>query len=157
MPCLYSFAASCKVFLSLCFEFGDCSPYCVKCGTSLKEDGRFCAVCGAAVPNFTSKEYTVSDSNLVERVREMLNEGNVTRVIVKDEAGKTFLEILATVGAVGLVVAPCLAALGVIAALVTNFRIIVNEKGRRFIRAVLREEGISPRSQGLRLGHQRAR
>ena len=118
----YSFYLCYALFArALCFEFGDCSPYCVKCGTSLKEDGRFCAVCGAAVPNFTSKEYTVSDSNLVERVREMLQEGNVARVIVKNEAGKTLPKIPATVGVVGVVVAPRLGDLGIITALVTNF------------------------------------
>ena len=52
------------------------------------------------MPKFTSEEYTVSGSNLVDRVRELLHEGNVTRVIVKDEAGKTLLEIPATLGVV---------------------------------------------------------
>jgi hypothetical protein len=64
---------------------------------------------------------------LIER-RELLHEGNVTRVIVKDEAGKTLLEIPATVGVVGVIVAPWLAALGVVAALVTNCRIIVERR-----------------------------
>ncbi|HEX7483133.1 MAG TPA: DUF4342 domain-containing protein [Candidatus Bathyarchaeia archaeon] len=103
-------------------------PYCIKCGAPLKEGDKFCAVCGAAVPKFTSEEYTVSGSNLVDRVRELLHEGNVTRVIVKDEAGKTLLEIPATLGVVGVVVAPWLAALGVIAALVTNCKIFVERR-----------------------------
>jgi predicted nucleic acid-binding Zn-ribbon protein len=103
-------------------------PYCVKCGALLKEGDKFCAVCGAAVPKFTSEEYTVSGSNLVDRVRELLHEGNVTRVIVKDEAGKTLLEIPATVGVLGVVLAPWLAALGVVAALVTNCKIIVERR-----------------------------
>jgi hypothetical protein len=80
------------------------------------------------VPKFTSQEYTVSSNNLVDRVRELLHEGNVTRVIVKDEAGKTLLEIPATLGVVGAVVAPWLAALGVITALVTNCKIIVERR-----------------------------
>jgi hypothetical protein len=103
-------------------------PYCVKCGAPIKEDDKFCAVCGTAVPKFTSQEYTVSGNNLVDRVRELLHEGNVTRVIVKDEAGKTLLEIPATLGVVGAVVAPWLAALGVITALVTNCKIIVERR-----------------------------
>ena len=103
-------------------------PYCVKCGSPLKEDDRFCAVCGAAVPKFTSEEYTVSGSNLVDRVRELLHEGNVTRVIVKDDSGKTLLEIPATVGVVGVVVVPWLAALGVVAALVANCKIVVERR-----------------------------
>jgi hypothetical protein len=70
----------------------------------------------------------VSGSNLVDRVRELLHEGNMTRVIVKDEAGKTLLEIPATVGVVGVIIAPWLAALGVIAALVTKCRIEVERR-----------------------------
>jgi hypothetical protein len=58
----------------------------------------------------------------------LLNEGNVTRVIVKDEAGKNLLEIPTTLGVVGAVVAPWLAALGVIAALVTKCKIIVERR-----------------------------
>ena len=80
------------------------------------------------MPKFTSEEYTVSGSNLVDRVRELLHEGNVTRVIVKDEAGKTLLEIPATVGVLGVVLAPWLAALGVVAALVTKCKIIVERR-----------------------------
>ena len=48
------------------------------------------------MPKFASEEYTVSGSNLVDRVRELLHKGNATRVIVKAEGGKT-LEIPATV------------------------------------------------------------
>ncbi len=65
---------------------------------------------------------------MVDKVRELLHEGNVTRLIVKDEAEKTLLEIPVTVGVVGVVVAPWLAALGVIAALVTNCKIVVERR-----------------------------
>jgi hypothetical protein len=103
-------------------------PYCVKCGAALKAADKFCAVCGVAAPKFTSEEYRVSGKDVVNRVGELLHEGNVTRVIVKDEAGKTLLEIPATVGVVGVVIAPWLAALGVVAALVTNCRIVVERR-----------------------------
>ncbi len=103
-------------------------PYCVKCGAPIKDTDKFCSVCGAAVPKFTSEEYTVSGSKLVNRVSELLHEGNVTRIIVKNEAGKTLLEIPATVGVVGAVVVPWLAALGVIAALVANCKIVVERR-----------------------------
>lgn len=102
--------------------------YCVKCGSLLKEGDRFCAVCGAPVAKVTREEYTVSGSSLVDRVRELLHEGNVTRVMVLDEKGKTLLEIPATVGVVGVVLAPWLVALGVIAALVTNCRLVVERR-----------------------------
>jgi uncharacterized membrane protein YvbJ len=103
-------------------------PYCVKCGASVKEDDKFCAVCGAAVAKFTREEFSVSASNLVDRVKELLHEGNVTRIIVKDEKGKVLLEIPATVGVIGTVLVPWLAALGVIAALVTNCKIVVERR-----------------------------
>ena len=103
-------------------------PYCVKCGSPLKETDKFCPNCGAAVAKVTQEEYTVSGGDLVDRVRELLHEGNVTRVIVKDEGGKVLLEIPVTVGVVGVVIAPWLVALGVIAALVTNCKIVVERR-----------------------------
>jgi uncharacterized membrane protein YvbJ len=103
-------------------------PYCTKCGVPLKEEDKFCPACGTPVAKVTREEYSVSGSNLVERVEELLHEGNVTRIIVKDEKGKTLLEIPATVGVIGVVLAPWLAALGVIAALVTNCKIVVERR-----------------------------
>jgi hypothetical protein len=94
----------------------------------LKEDDKFCPVCGAPVARVTREEYSVSGSNLVDRVRELLHEVNVTRVIIKDDKGKVLLEIPATVGVVGVVLAPWLVALGVIAVLVTNCKIVVERR-----------------------------
>jgi len=103
-------------------------PYCTKCGAPLKEEDKFCPVCGAPAARVTREEYTVSSSNLVDRVGELLHEGNVTRVIVKDEKGKVLLEIPATMGVIGVVLAPWLAALGVIAALAANCKIVVERR-----------------------------
>lgn len=103
-------------------------PYCVKCGSPIKADDKFCPVCGAATPKYTSEEYRVSGKDLVDRVGELLHEGNVTRIIVKDDGDKTLLEIPVTVGVIGVVLAPWLAALGVIAALVANCRIVVERR-----------------------------
>ncbi len=102
--------------------------YCAKCGTRLKEGDAFCTNCGAKVSKITREEYTVSSDNLIDRVRDLLHEGNVTRVIVKDVSGKTLLEIPATIGVIGVVLAPWLAALGVIAALATNCKIVVERR-----------------------------
>ncbi len=103
-------------------------PYCTKCGVPLKENDEFCPVCGATAAKVTREEYNVSSSNLVDRVGELLHEGNVTRVIVKDDKGKQLLEIPATVGVIGVVIAPWLAALGVIAALVADCTIVVERR-----------------------------
>lgn len=103
-------------------------PYCVKCGSTIKADDQFCAVCGAAVPKFIHDEYKVSGKDLLNRVEQLLHEGNVTRLIVKDDTGKTLLEIPATIGVLGVVLAPWLAALGVIATLVTNCTLVVERR-----------------------------
>jgi uncharacterized membrane protein YvbJ len=103
-------------------------PYCTKCGTPLKEDDKFCPVCGASAAKVTREEYTVSSSNLIDRVGELLHEGNVTRIIVKDEKGKQLLEIPVTVGVIGVIIAPWLAALGVIATLVAKCTIVVERR-----------------------------
>jgi uncharacterized membrane protein YvbJ len=103
-------------------------PYCWKCGAELKEDDKFCSVCGTAVTKVVREEFSVSADNLIEKVKELLHEGNVTRIIVKDEKGKVLLEIPATVGVIGVVLAPWLAALGVIAALATNCKMVVERR-----------------------------
>lgn len=71
------------------------------------------------------EEFTVSSDDLIEKVKELIREGNITRIIIKDEAGKTLLEMPATVGVIGTIIAPWLAALGVIAALATRCTITV--------------------------------
>jgi len=103
-------------------------PYCWKCGTKLKEDEKFCPACGTPAAKVVREEFSVSADNLIEKVKELLHEGNVTRIIVKDEKGKALLEIPVTVGVVGVIIAPWLAALGVIAALATNCKIVVERR-----------------------------
>jgi hypothetical protein len=102
--------------------------FCTKCGAPLRDGDMFCPICGSPVSKVTQEEYSVSGSNVVDKVRDLLHEGNVTRVIVKDEKGATLLEIPATVGVIGTVIAPWLAALGVIAALATNCKIVVERR-----------------------------
>ena len=102
--------------------------YCWKCGAKLKEKDEFCYSCGTQVAKVAKEEFTISTDNLIEKVKELLHEGNVTRIIIKDEKGKVLLEIPATVGVIGVVLAPWLAALGVIAALATNCKIVVERR-----------------------------
>ena len=94
----------------------------------MKEGDEFCYSCGAPVTKVVREEFTVSTDNLIQRVKELLHEGNVTRIIVKDEKGNLLLEIPATVGVIGAVLVPWLAALGVVAALATNCRIVVERR-----------------------------
>ena len=102
--------------------------YCQKCGAKLKPDDKFCYACGASAAKVTTEEFSVSGDDLIARVKALLHEGNVNRIIVKDENGKLLLEIPATVGVIGAVIAPWLAALGVVAALATNCKIVVERR-----------------------------
>ncbi len=70
----------------------------------------------------------VAGANLVERVKGLIHEGNVERIIIKDEHGHTYIEIPVTMALVGALAAPVLAAVGAIAALVGRFTIVVERK-----------------------------
>ena len=94
----------------------------------MKEGSKFCHVCGSSVAKVVKEEFSVSADDLIEKVKELLHEGNVTRIIVEDEKGKVLLEIPAAVGVIGAVLVPWLAALGAIAALATNCKIVVERK-----------------------------
>jgi hypothetical protein len=76
----------------------------------------------------TTEEFSVSADDLTRKVRELVHEGNVSKIIVKDDKGQTFLEIPVTAGVVGALLAPWLAALGVIAALATKCTLVVERK-----------------------------
>jgi len=71
------------------------------------------------------EEIHVVGRDLVDKVSELIHEGNVRRIVVKDEHGNTFVEIPVTVAAVGALLAPLLAAIGAISALVAKFTIVV--------------------------------
>ncbi len=71
------------------------------------------------------EEFKVDGEQLLAKVKELIKEGNVRRIIIKDKAGKTLVELPLTIGVVGAVLAPPLAAVGAIAALVTECTILV--------------------------------
>jgi hypothetical protein len=74
------------------------------------------------------EEFKVKGDDLVRKVKEIIAEGNVRRIIIKDKSGKTMVELPLTVGVVGVILAPVLAALGAIAALVTECTIAVERE-----------------------------
>jgi CBS domain-containing protein len=102
--------------------------YCSKCGAKLEENAKFCSVCGTKVTRVVTEEFSVNADNLIGRVKEIMHEGNVNRIIVKDDKDKVLLEIPASVGVIGAILAPWLAALGAVAALATRCRIVVERK-----------------------------
>jgi hypothetical protein len=104
---------------------------CSNCGANLREEDQFCAACGTPVGESVLEEVTVASENLIQKVKQLLHEGNVTRIIVKDEEDKVLFEIPATVGVIGVLIAPWLAALGAIAGVATNAKLtIIRQKER---------------------------
>jgi uncharacterized protein DUF4342 len=75
-----------------------------------------------------NEEFKVSGEDLLKKVKELVAEGNVRRISVKDKEGKTIVEMPLTVGVVGAVLAAPLAAIGAIAALVTECTIMVERE-----------------------------
>jgi hypothetical protein len=75
-----------------------------------------------------TEEYSVSSDDLVKKVKDLLHDGNVTRIIVRDEQAKVLLEVPVTAGLIGVILAPWLAALGALAALVTECTISVERR-----------------------------
>jgi Domain of unknown function (DUF4342) len=75
-----------------------------------------------------TEEFRVKGEALLKKVREIVHEGNVRRLIIKDTDGKTLIEVPVTVGVVGVLVAPVAAAIGAIAALATNYSIQVERE-----------------------------
>ena len=72
-----------------------------------------------------TETYEVEGDDLVAKIKELVREGNVRRIIIKNEEGKRLIEIPLTVGVVGAVLLPVWAAIAVIAAIVTNASIEV--------------------------------
>jgi hypothetical protein len=78
-------------------------------------------------PKVSTSEFRVRGDHLVARVRELIHEGNVRRIIIKNDEGRTLLEIPLTLGVVGVALAPVWAALGALAALAADLRIAVEK------------------------------
>lgn len=75
-----------------------------------------------------TEEFSVNGDDLLKKVKEIIAEGNVRRITVRDKSGKNLVELPLTVGVVGAVLAPILAAIGAIAALVTECTILVERE-----------------------------
>ena len=76
---------------------------------------------------FKTEEFRVEGEKLITKIKEMLHEGNIRRIIIKDKEGKIVMEIPMTLGVVGVLIAPQLAAIGAIAALITEATLVVEK------------------------------
>jgi len=74
------------------------------------------------------EEFKVSGEEIVEKIKEIIKEGNARKIIIKNENGQSIVEFPLTIGAIGALIAPILAAVGAIAALLTKCTIVVEKK-----------------------------
>ena len=77
---------------------------------------------------FKKEEFKVSGEDVVKKIKELVKEGNIRRIIIKNENNETLIEIPLTLGAVGIVLLPIWAAVGAIAALVTKCTIVIEKQ-----------------------------
>ena len=75
----------------------------------------------------TKEEFKVSGDDVLKKIKEIIKEGTARKIIINDEKGEEILSFPLAVGAVGVVLAPVLAAIGAVAALVTKCTIIVEK------------------------------
>jgi len=71
------------------------------------------------------EEFSVSGAELMDKVKKFIHEGNATKIIIKTESGHTVIEVPVVIGAVAVVLAPILAAVGAVAALLTKCTVVV--------------------------------
>ncbi len=82
---------------------------------------------GADQTTHTQQEFSVTGEQVVEFLKKVLHEGNIRRVVLKDESGKSMLEIPVTIGVVGVILLPVWAAIGAAAALVAKMTIVIEK------------------------------
>jgi hypothetical protein len=75
-----------------------------------------------------TEEFQVNGDELIAKIKELIHEGNVRRVSIRNEEGRTLIDIPLTVSVVGAILVPQLAALGAIAALVTHGTIVIEKE-----------------------------
>lgn len=76
---------------------------------------------------FSTEEFKVEGGKLLAKIKELIHNGNIRKVIIKDKEGKTIMEIPMTFGVMGALIAPQLAAIGAIAALLTEATVVVEK------------------------------
>jgi len=78
--------------------------------------------------NFSYESFKLNGETLLKKVKELVNEGNVRKIIIQDHSGKEIMSFPLTVGVVGAVLIPVLAAIGAVAALVGECTITVERE-----------------------------
>ena len=78
-----------------------------------------------------TEEHQVRGDSLIAKIKELIHEGNITRVIIKNDQGRTLIEIPLSLGVVGIALAPVWAAIGAIAALAADLKVVVEKKSEK--------------------------
>ncbi|MBV8390533.1 MAG: DUF4342 domain-containing protein [Mucilaginibacter sp.] len=76
----------------------------------------------------TKESFSIHGINLLEKVKELIEEGNVRKITITDKSGRELASFPLTVGVVGALIMPMLAAIGAIAALITECTITVERE-----------------------------
>jgi len=74
-----------------------------------------------------TEEFKVDGEKIVAKIKELIHEGNIRKVIIKDKDGKILMEMPMIFGVAGALIAPQLAAIGAIAALLTEATVVVEK------------------------------
>jgi hypothetical protein len=98
------------------------SGFCVRTNGRIEEEGLM-----TEEKRTRTEEFKINGDEIVNKLKGILHQGNIRRIILKGEDGKTFMEIPLTVGVVGALVLPVWAAIGAAAALVSKMTIVVEK------------------------------
>jgi hypothetical protein len=80
------------------------------------------------MPDQTIEEIKVSGEQLLAKIKELIRQGNIRRITITEKDGKVLMSFPLTIGVVGALLAPTLAAIGAIAALVTECTVKVERE-----------------------------
>ncbi len=80
------------------------------------------------MPEYKTEEFHINGEELLAKIKELIHEGNIRRIMIKNREGKTMIEFPLTLGVVGAVLAPTLAAVGAVAALIGEATVVVEKR-----------------------------
>ncbi len=80
---------------------------------------------------FRTEEFRVNGEELLGKIKSLVHEGNIRRIIIKNKEGNVLLELPMTLGVVGALLAPSLAAVGAVAALLTEATVVVEKQDQK--------------------------
>jgi len=75
-----------------------------------------------------TEEFRITGEELIAKIKELVNEGNIRRIVIKNEEGSTLIEVPVTLGVLGALLLPVWAAIGALAAVATNCTIVVERR-----------------------------